>query len=142
MVVVAERLNLVVGPQSVGILFAINGLYKTLLDNSDAETFVVKLGPTVRALITVPAPATVPIKVSTSQSPAVREIEVIVFAEGEVIETAEPLATEADTYSPTTPEDASLFVGVPITPLVVGLNVMLVAVAAPSVLFTELLKAI
>lgn len=45
--------------------------------------------------------------------------------------TALPDNTVLDVYSPTYPADASLFVVVPTIPLVVGLNVILVAVAAP-----------
>lgn len=55
----------------------------------------------------------------TSQSPAVREIEVTLAAVAVVRETAEPLATEAVRTSPTLPAFALSAAVVPLMPLVV-----------------------
>jgi hypothetical protein len=72
----------------------------------------------------------------TSQSPAVKEIEVISADTVEVNETAAPTSTVLDISSPTLPAAASLFVVVPMMPEVL-LNVMLVALAAPRVGVTK-----
>jgi hypothetical protein len=69
----------------------------------------------------------------TSQSPAVNEMEVTSKFIVEVAATAEATNTVDSTICPTKPAPASLFVVVPTIPPVVGLNVMLVAVAAPRV---------
>jgi hypothetical protein len=66
----------------------------------------------------------------TSQSPAVRDIDVILAGVTVVRETADPEAIVELTYSPTLPAVALLFVTVPTIPFV-PLNEMLGAVSAP-----------
>ena len=65
-----------------------------------------------------------------SQSPAVKEILVTLVKVAEVIATAR---TSLEITSPTFPAPVLSFVVVPTMPPVVGLNVILVAVAAPNV---------
>jgi hypothetical protein len=69
----------------------------------------------------------------TSQSPAVRLIEVIFASVELVIDTGLPLAITLEINSPTVPDDALSLVVVPTIPPVVGLKVTDVAVAAPNV---------
>lgn len=73
-----------------------------------------------------------PTRPLTSQSPAVKEIDVIFVPVPLVSETGAPEPTVEAIYSPTLPAPAESFVVVPTMPPVVGLKVMLVAVAAPS----------
>jgi len=69
----------------------------------------------------------------TSQSPAVKLMLVKFVAVALLMEVADPAATLLVTNSPTFPEPALSLVVVPTIPPVVGLNVKLVAVAAPRV---------
>lgn len=62
--------------------------------------------PPYAATTFVVAPKNIFITPVTSQSPAVREMLVTVFAVNVVSETADPLARVADTYSPTLPAEA------------------------------------
>ena len=69
----------------------------------------------------------------TSQSPAVKLIDVRLVAVVVEIDVEDAKATVLDTYSPTSPAVTLSLVVVPTIPPVVGLKVMLVAIAAPSV---------
>ena len=81
--------------------------------------------------VTLPVDCAAPL-IETNQSPAVRDM-VVMSCEVTVvvIVTADPGATVDETYSPTDPAAAALFVVVPITPDVV-LNVTEGSVAAPA----------
>jgi hypothetical protein len=84
----------------------------------------------MKPVIVVEPPALNPTLPHTSQSPAVRETEVMVLAVAVVKEVAEPLASVPLRSSPTLPLAAESLVAVPTTPVVLE-NAILGAVNAP-----------
>ena len=101
-------------------------------DISGTEADVELLQPVINESTVVDPPVT-PTFPDTSQSPAVKEMEVTFAATPVVKLGPPPITTKEKTISPTFPASALLFVVVPTIPPVVGLNVTLVAVAAPNV---------
>jgi hypothetical protein len=118
--------TLVVGNTNEITLFKTNPAdpYENRVSSSYAEfkvSFVV-LMPPATAVKFVVAALLMPTEPKTSQSPAVKEMLVIVFPVNAVAavvsDTADPTATDDETTSPTLPALALLFVVVPTIPAV------------------------
>lgn len=91
---------------------------------------VVLIDPCNALCVVVPL-GMVPTEPHTSQSPAVREIDVTFIGVPDVIDNGEPCDTVLETYSPTLPAFALLFVVVPTMPAVCDGVIVLLNATAP-----------